>query len=34
VEQVDGILATTTLSDDGKAAILDGNAAQLLGIKG
>src|SRR5262249_38155327 len=30
---VDHIFATTTLSDDEKAAILGGNAAQLLGIK-
>lgn len=30
---VDHIFATTTLSDDEKAAILGGNAARLLGIK-
>jgi predicted TIM-barrel fold metal-dependent hydrolase len=30
---VDHIFATTTLSDDEKAAILSGNAARLLGIK-
>jgi predicted TIM-barrel fold metal-dependent hydrolase len=31
---VDHIFATTTLSEDEKAAILGGNAARLLGIKG
>jgi aminocarboxymuconate-semialdehyde decarboxylase len=29
---VDHIFATTTLSDDEKAAILGGNAARLLGL--
>jgi aminocarboxymuconate-semialdehyde decarboxylase len=31
---VDHVLATTTLSDDDKVAILGGNAARLLGLKG
>ena len=31
---VDHIFATTTLSEDEKVAILGGNAARLLGIKG
>jgi predicted TIM-barrel fold metal-dependent hydrolase len=31
---VDHVFATTTLSDDEKVAILGGNAARLLGIKG
>ena len=30
---VDHVFATTTLSDDEKAAILGGNAARLLGLK-
>jgi aminocarboxymuconate-semialdehyde decarboxylase len=29
---VDHVLATTTLSDDEKVAILSGNAAKLLGL--
>jgi predicted TIM-barrel fold metal-dependent hydrolase len=32
-QPVDHVFATTTLSDDEKAAILGGNAARLLGVK-
>ena len=31
---VDHVLATTTLSDEEKIAILGGNAARLLGVTG